>query len=830
MREGRSLVTRARRCCRARAASSLLVLLALTLTLSACGASRAYKGGQQAAAQGDWDLAVAQYREALLDNPDRAEYKIALERAMQAASLYHLERARRADEAGDLETAVVAYRKVFEYDPGNRNAMLRAAEIDRVMRERSEAARPRPAIDAMRETARQRSAPPLLDPTSRDPLVVRFVDSSAKDVITTIGKMTGINVVFDPQFRDAKISIDLDGLPLEDALAQVMAASASFFKVLNPRTIQVIPDTPPKRTAYEEIAVRTFYLSHADASEVLQTVQNILQIPNIPQAPRAVVNKTQNSITVRAAARVMNIIEQIIANNDRPRAEIVVDVEILEVNRTRVRELGINLSQYAVGSIFSPEAPPATGTGTGAGGGVTTAPFNLNTITRGISTADFYMTVPQAVANFLASDSTTKLIAKPQLRGMEGGDLTLDLGDEIPVPTTTFGGFGGGGVSTIPINNFNYKTVGIKVSLTKPRVTLEGEIITQLEVESSTLGQSITIAGQSLPTFGTRRVNTMLRLRDGESHLLAGLLRDDQRRDLSGIPGLLRTPVLRWLFGSTNDTVSETDIVFLLTPRLVRTSEITQDNLDPIYIGSQQNLGLTGPPPLIASPEPDPAGEAGAAGAPGVPPQGAATVVPLPLVSLPTQPQTGAVASDPAVLPPAPPPAPVAPAAPASVPETPDEVPAAQAPAAPDAPPPPPPGPTARITVTTPGPEFQMGGGPYTVPISVVGAQRMGTVSVTITYNPAIVRVRSVQEGTFLRQGGVNATFSQNVDAAAGRVDVAIVRTGDSVGATGSGLLAALVLEPVAAGQTPIAVSGVAATPDQGSIGLQLVPASVTVR
>lgn len=809
-----------------RAATTLLVLLAVTFTVSACGASRAYKAGQQAATQGDWDLAVAQYREALLENPDRAEYKIALERAMQAASLYHLERARRADEAGDLETAVVAYRKVFEYDPGNRNAMLRAAEIDRVMRERSEAARPRPAIDAMRETARQRSAPPLLDPTSRDPLVVRFVDSSAKDVITTIGKMTGINVVFDPQFRDAKISIDLDGLPLEDALEQVMAASASFFKVLNPRTIQVIPDTPPKRTAYEEIAVRTFYLSHADASEVLQTVQNILQIPNIPQAPRAVVNKTQNSITVRAAARVMNIIEQIIANNDRPRAEIVVDVEILEVNRTRVRELGINLSQYAVGSIFSPEAPPATGT---AEGGVTTAPFNLNTITRGISTADFYMTVPQAVANFLASDSTTKLIAKPQLRGMEGGDLTLDLGDEIPVPTTTFGGFGGGGVSTIPINNFNYKTVGINVTLTKPRVTLEGEIITQLEVESSTLGQSINIAGQSLPTFGTRRVNTMLRLRDGESHLLAGLLRDDQRRDLRGFPGLLRTPVLRWLFGATNETISETDIVFLLTPRLVRTSEITQDHLDPIYIGSQQNLGLTGPPPLIASPEAEPVGDAAAAAPPA---QGAATVVPLPLDSLPTQPQTGTVASDPAVLPPTPA-APV-PATPPPVPAMPQDVPPAEAgppiaeaAAVPDQPPP---GPTARITVTTPGPQFQVGGGPYTVPISVVGAQRMGAVSLTITYNPAVVRVRSVQEGTFLRQGGVEATFTESVDAAAGRVDVAIVRTGDRVGATGSGLLAALVFEPVAPGQTPIAVAGVAATPEQGSIGLQLVPANVTVR
>jgi general secretion pathway protein D len=820
MTGGHEHVNRARAHHGARAVA-LLLLVGLTIVASACGASRAYKGGQQAALAGDWDLAVAQYREALLDDPDRAEYKIALERAMQSASIFHLERARRADESGDLETAVAAYRKVYEYDPGNRTAMLRAAEIDRVMRERSEAARPRPAIEAMRETARQRSAPPLLDPTSRDPLAMRFNQASAQDIITAIGKATGINVMFEPQFQDRRITVDLDGLALEDALAQVMAASGTFFKVINPKTILVIPDTPPKRTAYEEIAVRTFYLSHADASEVLQTVQNILQIPNIPQPPRAVVNKTQNSITVRASTRVMNIIEQIIANNDRPRAEIVVDVEILEVNRSRARELGINLSQYSVGSIFSPEAPPSTGTGT-AGGGTTTAPFNLNTITRGISTADFYMTVPQAVANFLASDNTTRVIAKPQLRGQEGGELTLDLGDEIPVPSTTFGGFAAGGVSTVPISSFNYKTVGIKVIMNKPRVTLEGEIITALEVESSTLGQSINIAGQALPTFGTRRVKTMLRLRDGESHMLAGLIRDEQRRDLSGIPGLLRTPILRWLFGSSSDTVNDTDIVFLLTPRLVRTSEITQDNLDPIYIGSQQNIGMTGAPPLIGAPEAvDPA----AAAAPSGPPADATP----PFSALPGQPQPGPVLAEPGVVPAAP----AAPGAPPATPPPPTPAPAPPAEAQATEPPPPPgpaPGPTARVTVTTPGPTFQVGGGPYTVPISIVGAQRLSTISLTITYNPAVLRVRSVQEGTFLQQGGVRPTFTQQVDAGAGRVDIAIVRTGDRVGATGSGLLAALVFEPVAAGQSAISTAGVASTPDQGSLGLQLVPATVTVR
>jgi general secretion pathway protein D len=801
--------------------ATLVVALALIAAMaSGCGAARSYRSGQQAAAMGDWDTAVAHYRQALQDDPDRTEYKIALERAMQAASLFYLERARRADEAGDLETAVAAYRKVYEYDPGNRNAMLRAAEIDRLMRDRAEAARPRPPIEAMRETARQRSALPTLDPTSQDPIAMKFVQSGSQDVITFLGSAFGINVVFEQAFQSRQITIDIDGLTLEEALAQVMAASGTFYKIINPKTIMVIPDTPPKRTQYEELVVRTFYLSHADATEVLQTVQNILQIPNVAAQPRVLANKTQNSLTVRASHRVMNIIEQIIRNNDRPRAEIVIDVEILEVNRARARDIGLNLSQYAVGSIFSPEAPPGAGA---QGGGVTTAPFNLNTITRGISAADFYLTVPQAVVNFLASDSTTKIIAKPQMRGMEGQELTLDLGDEIPVPSTTFGGFAGGGLTTIPINQFTYRTVGVKLRFNQPRVTLEGEIISEMEVESSTLGGNINVAGQSLPTFGTRRVKTVLRLREGESHMLAGLIREDQRRDLIGFPGILRTPLLRRLFGSTSDQISQTDIVFLLTPRLVRTSEVTQDNLDPIYIGSQQNLGLTGPPPLIAPPEGAAPGPDGAA----VVPQPGAVAQPLDV--LPQQPQFGAVADSPSVLPATPPPTVTPPVPPEQVPPVPVEAPPIS-PAEPAAAAAPAPGPTARITVTTPGPEFQVGGGPYTVPISMTGAQRVATVSLTVTYNPSVLRVRSVQEGSFLKQGGAQASFTQQVDQAAGRVDIAIVRSGDGAGASGSGLLAALVFEPVAAGQSAITPSGVASNPEQGTVGLQLVPATVTVR
>jgi len=297
---------------------------------------------------------------------------------------------------------------------------------------------------------------------------------------------------------------------------------------------------------------------------------------------------------VRATANIVAIIERVIAQNDNPKAEVVIDIQILEVNRSRAQQFGIDLSDDAIGGAFSPESDPRA-----EGGGLNTTPFNLTTVTRGISTVDFYLSVPSAVVQFLASDSETRLIAKPQLRGAEGQEINLNLGDQIPVPATVFTPVAQGGANFNPLTSFNYKDVGVNVQVT-PRVTFDGDIILELVVENSTRGQDVNIAGQNLPSFGSRRVQTTLRMRDGESNLLAGLLREDERSSLRGIPGLLRIPILRNLLGANDSEVRQTDIVMLLTPRIVRTQQLTAEDVSPIFIGSQQSLGLGGPPPLIA--------------------------------------------------------------------------------------------------------------------------------------------------------------------------------------------------------------------------------------
>jgi general secretion pathway protein D len=818
---------------------SIAVILLVSVLAAACGASRSFGRGDAAARSGNWDAAVEHYRRAVQQNPNRTDYKIALERAMINASHAHLDQARILEVRGSIDEALREYRRAGEFDPTNRQIAFKIQELEKKLRETVEASRPKPTITQMREQARRTSAEPLLNPASREPLNLRFNNANLQDILNFIGNATGINITYDRDFQPRTYSVQLDGVTLEQALNQILSANQYFYKVLNERTIHVIPDTPPKRAQYEEQVIRTFFISHADATELAQLINTIIRVPSMAVQPMIAPNKTANTITVRATANVASIIEKVIEANDNPRAEIVVDVQILEVNRSRAKQYGLDLSQYAINVAFSPEqdpriglapAPPPPGTGTGVPPPtppvtptLVSPPFNLNSITRGISPADFYLQVPTAVIRFLETDSETKLIAKPQLRGAEGEKLTLNLGDDIPVPATVFTPLATGGSNVNPLTSFNYRPVGVIVELT-PRVTFENEIILDLLVESSTLGRDVNIAGQNLPSFGSRKVKTKLRLRDGESNLLAGLLREDERRLLRGFPGILRLPVLRQLFSANDNSIAQTDIVMLLTPRLVRTHELTQQDVSPIYIGTQQNLGLGGPPPLIAAPPvveaAPPAGTPTATQPPTLPPgSGPVGVVPPGSTSIPgttAAPVGGPVPAQPSPAPPAGVPPPSTPA-PAQTTPPPGAV------GAPGAA-------TAQILVTPPGTEFRVGGGPYTVPVSIANASRVSSVSVTITFNPAVLRVRSVQEGSFMRSGGANAAFTQQVDPNGGRIDIAVTRVGDTTGASGSGLLAAVLFDAIAPGAADLTATATASGPGGTPIMVSIPPVAVTVR
>jgi general secretion pathway protein D len=648
-----------------------------------------------------------------------------------------------------------------------------------------------------------------------------------RDILNGLGMASGIDFLFDRdaegQILSRQTSVDLQGLTLEQALNYLMSANQLAYKVISSRTILVFQDVANKHLQYDDQVIQTFPIAFADPAQLVGVIMAVLRIQGLGVQPLVQANPTNGTIVAKATVPIMEIIAKIIEQNDKPPAEVIIDVEILEVSRQRAKQYGLELSHYSISATYSPAAPPQ----------IPQPPVTVQSFRDGVSASDFYLAVPTAVVRALATDQHTKMLAKPQLRGAEGQKMSLRLGEQIPTPSTTFTPIATGGASTNPLTTFQYKDVGVILDIT-PRVTLDNDIILDLVLDNSARGPDVVVNDISAPSFTTRSVAARLRLRDGESNLIAGLLREDDRKSVRGFPGAINVPVLKQLFSSNDNSSTQTDIVMLLTPRIIRGKDIGEEDLQPIYIGSGQSIGLNGPPPLIAPPVPGAAPAPGApapgapaqpptppqAGGPGVlltPPPGSSPVPGTIAVPVPS-PAAGAPAS---VPPPAAAPEPPQPPAPAPAPQsggavTPpggDAAAGVQPAAAPSG------GSSAQLILTVPGTAMRVGGGPYTIPITVNNAVRLSTVSVTVTFDPTKLRVRSVQEGSFMRAGGMNATFTQQ--SGSGRVDITIARPGDSTGASGGGTLGAILFDAIAPGGAALALSGVATAPAGAATPLQ---------
>ncbi|HUR20642.1 MAG TPA: secretin N-terminal domain-containing protein, partial [Vicinamibacterales bacterium] len=596
--------------------------------LAGCATGRSYRSGQQAAKKGDWDAAVAYYRTALSHDPSRVDIRIALQRATLAASAEHMARARELEAQEQWSAAAAEYRLAADLDPANIFAAAKATAIERRLRAELDALRPPSRMDTLREQARQvPGMPTLIDPTV--PITLRITNTSVREILTTIGTMAGINVTFVEQppitqQLQRQYSVDLQGETLETALGQVLNANQLTFKVINPRGIMVYGADQNGRAAHDDVFVQVFYLSHVEAQEITALLTSLTQQMQGAR-PQIQQNKSTNAITVRATMPVLKVFEQVIRANDKPKAEVMIDVEILEVNSQRIKDIGLNLSQYALGFALSPETRP------GSTGEV--PPFNLNTVSQGVSTADFYLTVPTALIKLLETDEHTRILARPQLRGQERAPLSLNLGEDIPVPQTTFAAQAAGGLATVPTTSFQYRSVGINLTIT-PQVSFDGEIILDVVVESSSQSANINVNGQSLPSFGLRKAQTKLRMRDGESNLLAGLIKEEDRRTDQGFPGLNQIPFLRSIFGGSRTTKGSSDIVMIITPRILRSQELTPADLAPMYVGTGTSFGATTTPQLIVqqpvSGATTPPAGAPAPGSPVVPPPNPAAAAPPP--------------------------------------------------------------------------------------------------------------------------------------------------------------------------------------------------------
>lgn len=515
--------------------------------------NRSYKLGTEAAVNKNWDEAIKYYEKAVIEDPKNSVYRLALLRAKIAASLSHVQEARRLASQGKKEDAVAEYEKAISYDPSNRAIAEEARSLteEEVIEEKLEKIK----IEL-----------PVKLKVDKKKLQLKFINASLRSIFQALAKSARINIIFDEQFRDVPFTIDLVDMIFEQALNSLCLASKNFYRIIDERTIIVAPDQPVKRVQYELNAIKTFYLSNINAQDIQGPIRQMLQTQF--QAPNIIVNKNLNSVTVRASPSIVELAERIIQIWDKPKGEVIIDVEIMEVSRTKLRQLGLDFSQHIVGFRYS-------------GGEETQKEAGwLNLKDIDFSRAEnFQITLPSSILQILEQDADTKIISQPRLRGIEGEKIEFIVGDKIPIPRTTFTPIAAGGIAQQPVTSFEYMDVGIDVKIT-PKIHFEKEITLELEIKLKSLG-GVGFAG--LPIITTREVKNIIRLKDGETNLLAGLLKDEERKTLRGIAGLKNIPIVGSLFSSTDHTIHQTDVILTITPHIIRTIPISKDDLKPLW-------------------------------------------------------------------------------------------------------------------------------------------------------------------------------------------------------------------------------------------------------
>lgn len=541
-----------------------LVLLAVLLA-TACGAPKAYRLGQIAEQRDDFDQAIVAYTEAQAAQPDNREIALALTRAKLRASAAHFAKGRRLSGTGKYEEALVEYQLALELNPAN-------ADAEEAVRDTRTALRTKMAVrrDGQTQLESLISRAKALPPEGRDlpevalPESVVFRDAGSRDVLTSVARFAGISVVFDPQFRSVPISIDLRGASLPAALDAIGRATSTFWRTTATRTVTIIPDTAAKRREYEEEVIRTFYLSNADIKETLDLLRIVVD------ARRLSPITATNAISIKDTPERIDAAARLIAAIDKARGEVVIDVELLEVDRTRIKQFGLQL--------LSP------GNDTGIAGQVDVNQDGGLTLQQlsNLGKGDvFFTNLPGLYYRLLKQDADTRTLANPQLRTSDGLPAQAKFGEEVPVPQVTFAPIATGGVNQQPITSFTYRNVGVNIDIT-PRTHHNDDVSLAVKIEVSSLSGT---GFSGLPTFGTRSITTTIRLRDGETNLLAGLIRDNERTILRGVPGLSDIPVLGKLFASNERETQQTDVVLMLTPRIIRVLDISEEDLRPFLAG-----------------------------------------------------------------------------------------------------------------------------------------------------------------------------------------------------------------------------------------------------
>ena len=530
-----------------------MIILALALPACVSFGPHYYRLGYQAEFNKDYDNAIKYYEQAIQEKPGEYSYKLALTRVKLHASLTHLKMAQSFVAQGKMPEAVKEYEAALAYDPQN------VAILEELRRLTQEA-------PPQEEPKRERMENPVKLKVSKEKIELKFTEAGLRSIFQALGKHAQVNIIFDEMFKDVPITIDITGREFEEAVGYLCLVSKNFFRVIDEKTLIVVPDQPVKRIQYEQNAIKVFYLSNIVAQDIFAALQQMLRTQY--RAPNIIVDKNLNTVTVRDTPTNIELAAALIRKWDKSKGEVVIDLEIMEVSRQRLREIGVEFDNALVGLRYA-----------GPGATADEGWYKMTEIKLG-NASSFDITLPTALIKFLESDADTKVLAQPRLRGLGDEEIKSLVGQKIPIPQTTFTPIAAGGISQQPVTSFAYQDVGLDIKIT-PKIHAEREVTLDIELKITSIAGS---GYADIPIISTREIKNMIRLKDGETNLLAGLLQDEERKSLSGVAGLKNIPVLGNLFAATDKTIQQSDLILTITPYIIRTVQRSAEDEKPLWI------------------------------------------------------------------------------------------------------------------------------------------------------------------------------------------------------------------------------------------------------
>ena len=773
---------------------AVFVLLLLCLKLpdfakTVDNAKVLYDKGTDAEARQNYEQAFDYFKQAYDLKPKDLRYRTAFERTRFYAAASHVHRGQILRDGGKLEEALAEFQKGLDIDP---SSFIAQQELKRTQQMIKEGQNPQPqassgpANSALRRRLDSAQGPVELAPISNLPITLKLTEKT-NVIYETVGKLAGINVLFDPDYTPRQVRIELNGVTLEDALEIISFETKTFWRPVTPNTIFVAQDNPAKRKELEQNVIKTFYLSNLSQPTELQDVVNamrtILEVSRIQQLP------SQGAIVVRGTPDQVALAQKLVDDLDKAKPEVLVEVAVMQVSKDKMHTLGIN-PPTNISVALQPNINSTTTTGTtgsGTSGSVTSSTGTPNTINlnslANLNATDFQVTIPPITATALLSDTNTKIIQNPQIRALDGQKATLKIGDRVPVATGSFQpGIGGVGINPLVNTQFQYLDVGVNIDIT-PRVHAGHEVSLKMSLDVSAVTSYVSIGGISQPVIGQRKIEHEIRLKDGEVNLIGGIMEDSQTKALTGIPGLASIPILKYLFSQTNTDHSENEIVFVVIPHIVRGPEWSRRGDEMLDVGTANSISLRRSSTQPAASAPQGAASPG----PGV--QGPAVQGATPQMATPPS-------------------------------QGPQNQPSAM-----------PAGAGAGAFLFDPPTLSQAKGSTFTVNVMLSGGQNVYSVPVQLNYDPNQLQVLNVSNGGFLSQDGQLVTVAHREDTATGTMQITASRPPGAGGVSGQGAVVTLTFMAKGQGTSALTITrGGARDPAMQPIAMSGAQAAITIQ